>query len=186
MRGGEWRVENQRLSWEILDAFRDAAEQAGIPKTDDFNRGNNEGCGYFHVNQRRGWRWNTSKGFLKPVRNRPNLRVFIHAQVKKIRMDGLRAAGLELQISGDDVQIDAATEIILAAGAIGSPQMLQLSGIGAGALLKEHGIDVVHELPGVGENLQGSPASPVRLQGARRPDPQRTRQQPSGQDRDRP
>ena len=152
--GGEWRVEKQRLSWEILDAFRDAAEQAGIPKTDDFNRGNNEGCGYFHVNQRRGWRWNTSKGFLKPVKNRPNLRVFILAQVKKIRMDGLRAAGLELQIGGDDVQIDAATEIILASGAIGSPQILQLSGIGAGALLKEHGIDVVHELPGVGENLQ--------------------------------
>ena len=152
--GGEWRVENQRLSWEILDAFRDAAEQACIPKTDDFNRGNNEGCGYFHVNQRRGWRWNTSKGFLKPVRNRPNLRVFVHAQVKKIRMDGLRAAGLELQIGGEDVQIDADREIILAAGAIGSPQLLQLSGIGAGALLKDHGINVVHELPGVGENLQ--------------------------------
>ncbi len=152
--GGEWRVENQRLSWEILDAFRDAAEQAGIPKTDDFNRGNNEGCGYFHVNQRRGWRWNTSRGFLKPVKNRPNLHVFIHAQVKKIRMDGRRAVGLELQIGGEDVQIDTATEIILSAGAIGSPQLLQFSGIGPGALLKEHGIDVIHELAGVGENLQ--------------------------------
>ncbi|MCH8239506.1 MAG: GMC family oxidoreductase N-terminal domain-containing protein [Proteobacteria bacterium] len=152
--GGEWRVEKQRLSWEILDAFRDAAEQAGIPKTDDFNRGDNEGCGYFHVNQRRGWRWNTCKGFLKPVRKRPNLRVFIHAQVKKIRMDGLRAAGLELQIGGDDVQIDATTEIILAAGAIGSPQLLQLSGIGPGGLLKQHGIEIIHELAGVGENLQ--------------------------------
>ncbi len=151
---GEWRVERQRLSWKILDAFRDAAAEAGIPKTDDFNRGNNEGCGYFHVNQRSGWRWSTSKAFLRPARNRPNLHVFIHAQVTRIKVDGGRATGLELRIGRDDAVIDATREIILAAGAIGSPQLLQLSGIGPGPLLKEHGIDVVHALPGVGENLQ--------------------------------
>jgi choline dehydrogenase len=152
--GGEWRVENQRLSWEILESFRDAAEQAGIPKTNDFNRGNNEGCGYFHVNQRRGWRWSTSKGFLKPAKDRANLRVFIHAQVKRLKIkDGL-ATGLELRLNGEDAVIEVARELIMAAGSIGSPQLLQLSGVGPAPLLREHGIDVVHELPGVGENLQ--------------------------------
>jgi choline dehydrogenase-like flavoprotein len=152
--GGEWRIEKQRLSWEILEAFRDAAEQAGIPKTNDFNRGDNEGCDYFQVNQRRGWRWNTSKAFLRPVKNRPNLQIFTHSQVKKIRIEGGRATGLELRHGRDDATIDATNEIILAAGSIGSPQLLQLSGVGPGALLNEHGINVVHELPGVGENLQ--------------------------------
>ncbi len=152
--GGEWRVENQRLRWEILDAFRDAAEQAGIPKTDDFNRGNNEGCGYFHVNQRRGWRVNTAKAFLRPVRNRPNLKVFTGAQVTRIRLDGRRATGLELRLDGEPAAIGAERELILAAGAIGTPQLLQLSGVGPAAVLKDHGIAVVHELKGVGENLQ--------------------------------
>ena len=152
--GGEWRVEKQRLSWQLLDAFRDAAEQAGIPKTNDFNRGDNEGCDYFHVNQRRGWRWSTSKGFLKPAKGRPNLRVITHAQAKKIRIQDGRATGLELRHGRDDAEIDAAAEIILAAGSIGSPQILQLSGVGPGGLLNEHGIDVVRALPGVGENLQ--------------------------------
>ena len=152
--GGEWRVEKQRLNWDILEAFRDAAEQAGIPKTNDFNRGNNEGCDYFQVNQRSGWRWNTSKAFLRPARNRTNLRTFTHAQVKRIRIEGGRATGLELRQSRDDATIDATNEIILAAGSIGSPQLLQLSGVGPGALLNEHGINVVNELPGVGENLQ--------------------------------
>ncbi len=152
--GGEWRVEKQRLSWKILDAFRDAAAQAGIPKTDDFNRGNNEGCGYFHVNQRRGWRWSTSKAFLRPAKSRPNLRVLIHAQVKKIRIDGGRATGLEVRLDGEDAVIDATAEVILAAGSVGSPQLLQLSGVGPGSLLKDHGIAVVHDLAGVGENLQ--------------------------------
>ncbi|MDA7946923.1 MAG: choline dehydrogenase [Hyphomicrobiaceae bacterium] len=152
--GGEWRVENQRLSWEILDAFRDAAEQAGIPKTDDFNRGNNEGCGYFHVNQRSGWRWNTARGFLKPARDRPNLKIFTHAQAKALRLEDGRAKGLELRIGSQDAVITARGEMILAAGSVGSVQLLQLSGVGPGKLLKEHGIDVRHDLPGVGENLQ--------------------------------
>jgi len=152
--GGEWRVENQRLSWEILDAFRDAAEQAGIPKTDDFNRGNNEGCGYFHVNQRGGWRWNTAQGFLKPARNRSNLHVFTHAQAKKLQITDGKATGLELKLGAADATISARCEVILAAGSVGSVQLLQLSGIGPGGVLKEHGIEVVHELPGVGENLQ--------------------------------
>ncbi len=152
--GGEWRIEKQRLSWEILDAFRDAAEQAGIPKINDFNRGDNEGCDYFQVNQHNGWRWSTSKGFLKPVKNRPNLKILTHAQVKKIRIEQGRATGLELRQGADDAAIDAKEEIILAAGSIGSPQLLQLSGVGPGALLNAHGIDTVHELPGVGENLQ--------------------------------
>ena len=152
--GGEWRIENQRLSWEILDAFRDAAEQAGIPKTEDFNRGNNEGCGYFHVNQRRGWRWNTARGFLKPVRKRPNLQIFTQAQAKKLRIEDGRATGVELRIGSQDAIINASAEVILSAGSIGSVQLLQLSGVGPGKLLKAHGIDLVHELDGVGENLQ--------------------------------
>jgi choline dehydrogenase-like flavoprotein len=152
--GGEWRIEKQRLSWQVLDAFRDAAEQAGIPKINDFNRGNNEGCSYFQVNQRSGLRWSTSKGFLKPAKNRPNLKVFTHAQVKKIRIKQGRATGLDLRHGDDDATIDSKAEIILAAGSIGSPQLLQLSGVGPGALLAEHGIDTLHALPGVGENLQ--------------------------------
>jgi choline dehydrogenase len=152
--GGEWRVEGQRLQWEILDAFRNAAEEAGIPKTEDFNRGNNEGCGYFHVNQRRGWRWNTSKAFLDPVKKRANLKVFTHAQVKCLRMEGKRAVGAELSYQGGDATIDATGEVILATGTVGSPQILQLSGIGPGALLQEHGVELRHELKGVGENLQ--------------------------------
>lgn len=152
--GGEWRVENQRLSWEILDAFRDAAGQAGIPKTDDFNRGNNEGCGYFHVNQRRGWRWSTSKGFLDPAKGRTNLHVLTQAQVKKLTIENGRATGFILQLNGEDAVIHASKEVILAAGAIGSPQLLQLSGIGPAPLLREHGIEVIRNLPGVGENLQ--------------------------------
>jgi choline dehydrogenase-like flavoprotein len=152
--GGEWRVEEMRLTWDILDAFRDAAAEVGIPKTDDFNRGNNEGCGYFQVNQKRGVRWNTSKAFLRPVLNRPNLRVLTHAQAKAIRFDGRRAVGVEFW-QGDWPSYAAARgEVILASGAIGSPQLLQLSGVGPAALLREHGLAVVHGLAGVGENLQ--------------------------------
>jgi len=152
--GGEWRVENQRLSWDILDAFQEAAEQAGIPKTKDFNRGNNEGCGYFHVNQRRGWRWNTARGFLKPASRRPNLQVFTRAQVRSLRIENARATGVELMLGSQEATIAARREVILAAGSIGSVQILQLSGVGPGDVLREHGIQVVKEMPGVGENLQ--------------------------------
>jgi choline dehydrogenase-like flavoprotein len=153
-RGGEWRVEHARIRWEILDAFRDAAAQAGIPKVDDFNRGDNEGCGYFHVNQKTGIRWNTSKGFLRPVCHRRNLVVETHAQVERLVLDGKRVAGLMLRQHGERRTFKATHEVILTAGAVGSPQILQLSGIGPGAVLQPLGIEVKHALDGVGENLQ--------------------------------
>lgn len=151
---GEWRVEDPRISWPILDAFRNAAEETGIPKTEDFNRGNNEGCGYFQVNQNRGVRWNTAKAFLRPVLRRPNLTVLTHAQAQKLCFDGKRASGIDFWLRGEPAHAGARAEVILAAGAIGSPQLLQVSGIGPGTLLQEYGIDVVHDLRGVGENLQ--------------------------------
>jgi choline dehydrogenase len=153
-RGGEWRVERQRLSWEILDAFAEAAEQAGIPRTNDFNAGNNEGVGYFEVNQRRGWRWSAVTGFLRPAMSRANLEVMTHAQVDRLVLDGRRVTGVELRRQGTPIRVDVRREAILAAGSIGSPQILQLSGIGPGGLLSRHGIEVRHDLPGVGENLQ--------------------------------
>jgi len=151
---GEWRVEEPRISWEILDAFREAAAEIGIPRSEDFNRGNNEGCGYFHVNQKRGFRWNTAQGFLKPVRGRANLTVLTGAQARKLRFEGKRVAGVEVRYRGAETSVRARREVILATGAVGSPQLLQLSGIGPGALLQGFGIPVRHELPGVGENLQ--------------------------------
>ncbi len=153
-RGGEWRVELARIRWEILDAFREAAAEAGIPKVDDFNRGNNEGCGYFHVNQRSGVRWNTSKGFLRPVLDRKNLVVETHATVERLKLEGRRVTGVSVRQRGMARDFAVRREVILAAGSIGSPQILQLSGIGPGALLQRYGLTVVHELPGVGENLQ--------------------------------
>ncbi|MEO5734420.1 MAG: GMC family oxidoreductase N-terminal domain-containing protein [Rubrivivax sp.] len=154
--GAEWRVERQRLSWRILDAFAAAAQQAGIPATDDFNGGDNEGVGYFEVNQKRGVRWNTSKAFLRPVVSRPHLTVWTGMQTTRVLLEGQRAVGVELQpvAGGEPLQVRAAREVILAAGAIGTPQLLQLSGIGAPALLHAHGIEPLHGLPGVGENLQ--------------------------------
>lgn len=152
--GGEWRVESQRLSWEILDAFRDAAAEVGIPKVSDFNRGNNEGCGYFEVNQKRGVRWNAAKGFLRPALHRPNLKVFTNAAVRRLRFAGKRVSGVEFWQGDQLFTADASLETLLAAGAVNSPQILQCSGIGPAALLQRHGIPVMHELPGVGENLQ--------------------------------
>ena len=152
--GGEWRVEHQRLSWEILDAFREAMAEAGIPKIADFNRGDNEGSGLFEVNQRRGVRWNASKAFLRPAMRRPNLTVLTHAQARRLRLEGKRAAGVEFSRGGGDLFARARIETVLAAGAIGSPQLLQLSGVGPGDLLREHGIPLVHESRGVGGNLQ--------------------------------
>ena len=153
-RGGEWRIERQRLSWEILNAFADAAEQAGIPRTSDFNRGNNEGVGYFEVNQRRGIRWNAVKAFLKPAMGRGNLEVMTHAQVERLILDGKRVTGVALRRQGTPVTVGVRREAILSAGAIGSPQILQLSGIGPGALMQQMGITGRHDLAGVGENLQ--------------------------------
>jgi len=152
--GGEWRVEEMRLRWEILDAFRAACAEIGIPNTDDFNRGDNEGCGYFQVNQKRGVRWSTATAFLKPASQRPNLRVLTHAQAKAIRFAGKRATGIEIWLNGVESHAEAKAEIVLAAGAIGSPHLLQASGVGPAALLAQHGIATHHALPGVGENLQ--------------------------------
>jgi len=156
--GGEWRVEKQRLHWPILDAFAAAAVEAGIPRVEDFNRGDNEGVGYFHVNQRRGVRWNATKAFLRPALRRPNLQVWTCAQVERIVFDGKSASGVEVAPLGGGEPMRARLapggEVVLATGSIGTPQILQLSGIGAPALLAEHGIDVRHGLPGVGENLQ--------------------------------
>jgi choline dehydrogenase len=152
--GGEWRVERPKIAWEILDAFREAAVESGIPRTEDFNRGNNEGVGRFEVNQRNGVRWSAAKAFLRPAMTRPNLTVITGALVKRLRIEGRRALGLEFYRDGDAQFAEARRETILAAGAVGSPQVLQLSGVGPGALLQSHGIPVVHDLPGVGENLQ--------------------------------
>ncbi len=158
--GGEWRVEKQRLRWDVLDAFAQAAQQAGIAPTDDFNGGTNEGVGYFEVNQRAGWRWSTAKAFLRPTcYGRPNFEMWTAAQVAKLqfetRPDGsLRCSGVEVWANHEMITATATTEVILSAGSIGSPQILQLSGIGPGALLQQHGIAVAHDAPGVGANLQ--------------------------------
>jgi choline dehydrogenase len=155
--GGELRVEERRVSWEILDAWRDAAEQCGIPKIAEFNRGDNFGTAYFQVNQRRGVRWSGTKAFLRPVLNRRNLRVLTHAHVNRLCIEtsggSRRATGVEVRVAGGVRTISARREVILAAGAIGSPQILQLSGVGPGAVLQRAGIAVLHDLPGVGENL---------------------------------
>jgi Choline dehydrogenase and related flavoproteins len=152
--GGEWRVERQRLSWKILDAFREAAAQAGIPPVEDFNCGNNEGCAYFEVNQRRGVRWTAARAFLHPIAGRSNLTVLTHAHVQRIEFDGRRAVGVHFLQEGHAQYVRASAEVILAAGAIGSPQLLQVSGVGPGRYLASLGLPVVHDLPGVGENLQ--------------------------------
>jgi choline dehydrogenase-like flavoprotein len=157
--GGEWRVERQRLSWRVLDAFAQAAQEAGIPAQADFNRGDNEGVGYFEVNQRRGVRWNASKAFLRPIRHRPNLQVWTGTHAKRLLWQrdatGLRASGVEvLREGGAPSPVLAAREVVLAAGSVGTPQLLQLSGVGAGAWLHAHGVAPQLELPGVGENLQ--------------------------------
>ena len=157
---GEWRVEKQRLRWDVLDAFSAAAQQAGIPATDDFNGGSNEGVGYFEVNQKAGWRWNTAKAFLRPVcAKRPNFTLWTQSQATRLCMDrqadgSLRCTGVEVQTPHGRVTAHARCEVLLSAGAVNSPQLLQLSGIGPAALLQQHGIAVLQDTPGVGANLQ--------------------------------
>ncbi|CAB5718841.1 Alcohol dehydrogenase [acceptor] [Delftia tsuruhatensis] len=156
----EWRVERQRLRWDILDAFAQAAQQAGIPATEDFNGGSNEGVGYFEVNQKGGLRWNTAKAFLRPTcYGRPNFELWTHAQVSRLLFEplaggGQRCSGVQVWTGTEMVSVQARHEVLLCAGAVNSPQILQLSGIGPGELLQRHGIAVRHDLPGVGENLQ--------------------------------
>ncbi|WP_458127975.1 GMC family oxidoreductase [Pseudomonas sp. Z2-11] len=151
---GEWRVERQRLSWPILDAFRTAAEQSGIPSVEDFNGGDNEGCGYFQVNQKAGVRWNAAKAFLKPIGNRPNLTVLTDVEVDRVLLRDNRADAVSARWQGKNMSFRARKEIVLCAGAVGSPGILQRSGIGPRSLLQRLGIGVLHELPGVGGNLQ--------------------------------
>jgi choline dehydrogenase len=163
--GGEWRVDRQRLRWDVLDAFAAAAVQAGLPRSDDFNGGNNEGVGYFEVNQKHGFRWNASKGFLRPVRDRHNLVVWTHSQVQSILMDrgdnvggAWRARGVKVRMGqgpkAEELEVLARSEVILCAGAVATPQLLELSGIGRPDVLAAAGIVPKHALDGVGENLQ--------------------------------
>lgn len=157
--GGEWRIEKQRLRWDVLDAFADAAVETGIERTEDFNGGDNAGVGYFDVNQRSGWRWNTSKAFLRPVKDRANLSVWTEAQVERLILErdgagALRCVGVKVNRAGRSLDVRARREVVLSAGAVNSPQILQLSGIGAGDLLRRHGIEVALDQPYVGENLQ--------------------------------
>jgi choline dehydrogenase len=156
--GGEWRVEQPRVQWDVLNAVARAAVEMGIPETADFNTGDNTGVGYFHVNQKRGIRWSAARAFLKPVLGRANLKLETGVMVERVIFDGKRAAGVRFrQSSGKDgrvVEARARGEIILSAGAVGSPQLLQLSGVGPAEWLDKAGVRVKHDLPGVGRNLQ--------------------------------
>ncbi|HEX4507853.1 MAG TPA: GMC family oxidoreductase N-terminal domain-containing protein [Alphaproteobacteria bacterium] len=157
--GGEWRIEKQRLRWDILDAFAEAAGEAGFPRIDDFNTGDNEGVSYFEVNQKSGWRWNAARAFLRPARRRRNLTVWTEAQAERLtfaRTDAgrPRCTGLIVRRGRKQMTVAARHEVILSAGAVGSPHLLLLSGIGPAEQLKAHGIEPVHDLPGVGRNLQ--------------------------------
>ena len=158
--GGEWRIEKQRLSWGVLDAFAQAAQQAGVPASSDLNQGNNEGVGYFEVNQKNGWRWNTAQAFLRPTCfARPNFELWTQAQVAGLVIEtdadgGKRCTGVKVWDGHQLVTATATREVALSAGSIGSAQILQLSGIGPGNDLKQVGVQVTHDLPGVGANLQ--------------------------------
>ena len=152
--GGEWRVEEPRLRWDVLDAVRDAATEMGVPATSDFNTGDNTGVGYFHVNQKRGIRWSAARGFLKPVLGRPNLRLETGVLVERVLIGNGRAIGVRFRQNGEIVEARARGEVVLSAGAIGSVQILHLSGIGPGEQLAGHGIAPVLDRPGVGRNLQ--------------------------------
>ena len=157
--GGEWRVDKQRLHWDVLEAFARAATEAGVPATGDFNTGDNHGVGFFEVNQKDGWRWNASKAFLRPAKHRPNLTIWTEAPTERLLFETgpsgqPRCTGLVLRRGGQQVTVQASREVILSAGAIGSCQLLQVSGIGPAALLQQHRIAVVKDAPGVGANLQ--------------------------------
>ncbi|MDB5555553.1 MAG: Glucose-methanol-choline oxidoreductase [Rhizobium sp.] len=152
--GGGWRVEPPRLSWQVLSAVQEAAAEMGIPRSTDFNTGDNEGSGYFHVNQKTGRRWSSARGFLKPVLNRPNLRLETGVTVEQLVFDGRRVTGIRFRQGNQIVTAKARGEVILSAGSIGSTQILQRSGVGPSDWLSPLGIDTVHELMGVGGNLQ--------------------------------
>lgn len=153
-KGGEWRVEEARLRWEILDAVEQAATEMGVPRSRDFNTGDNEGVGIFHVNQKRGVRWSAARGFLKPILSRPNLTLVTQVLAEDIIIENKRAVGVRYSLDGMMTEARAQGEVILCAGSIGSAQLLLLSGIGPSEDLAKHGVAVKHERPGVGRNLQ--------------------------------
>jgi choline dehydrogenase len=152
--GGNWRVEKQRLSWEILDRFAEAATQAGVPATADFNGGSNLGVAQFEVNQKRGTRWSAVRGFIDPIRHRPNLRIVANALSDRLLVENGAAQGIVFTVNGEQASARSRIETVLSSGSIGSPAILQRSGIGDPALLQDLGIPVTHALPGVGQNLQ--------------------------------
>ncbi len=152
--GGEWRVEQPRLRWDVLDAVRAAAVEMGVPATPDFNTGDNTGVGYFHVNQKRGLRWSAARGFLKPALKRPNLRLETGVLVDRVVIEQGRAAGVRFRRGGDTFEARARGEVILCAGAVASPVILQRSGVGPSEWLAEHGVETALHRPGVGRNLQ--------------------------------
>ena len=152
--GGEWRVERPGVRWDVLDSVAKAAVEMGIPMTPDFNTGDNTGVGYFHVNQKRGFRWSSARGFLKPVLHRANLRLETGVLVEKVLFEGKRAVGVRYRQHGRTIEVRAKGEVILSAGSIGSPEILQRSGVGPAEWLGEFGITTVANRPGVGRNLQ--------------------------------
>jgi choline dehydrogenase-like flavoprotein len=152
--GGEWRVEQPRVRWAVLDAIAQAANEMGVPSTSDFNTGDNTGVGLFHVNQRRGLRWSAARAFLAPALKRPNLRLETGVTVERVLVDGLRAAGVAFRRGGLPYEARARGEVILSAGAVGSTQILQLSGVGPADWLDALGVPVIADRPGVGRNLQ--------------------------------
>jgi choline dehydrogenase len=152
--GGEYRVEAPRVTWRVLDAVREAAVQLGVPAIDDFNCGDNEGVGYFHVNQKRGRRWSAARGFLKPAQTRGNLRIELNVMAERLIIENGRACGVQFRRNGQNFEVRTEGEVILAAGAIGSPQLLSLSGIGRHEWLAPLGIETILERRGVGANLQ--------------------------------
>ena len=152
--GGEWRVEAPRVRWAVLDAIARAAVEMGVPATDDFNTGDNSGVGLFHVNQKRGFRWSAARGFLKPVLHRANLRLETGVLADRVLFEGSRATGVRYRQNGRVMDARARGEVILCAGSVGSPMILQRSGVGPAGVLARHGIAVVRDHPGVGGNLQ--------------------------------
>ena len=152
--GGGWRIEAPRLSWDVLDSVANAAEQMGIPRNADFNTGDNEGIGYFHVNQKRGRRWSAARGFLKPALSRPNLKLETHVLVERVLVERGRAVGIRFRRGGETFEARARGEVILCAGSVGSTQILHRSGIGPSEWLSPLGIDTVLPRDGVGRNLQ--------------------------------
>ncbi len=152
--GGEWRIEAPRVSWKLLEDFREAAAQAGIKQIADFNTGDNEGSCYFHVNQKFGRRWSAARGFLKPVLHRQNLRLETGCLVEKILFEGARAVGVRWRQNGAIFSARCRGDVILAAGSLGSVQLLLLSGVGPGSHLQQFSVPIVADRRGVGENLQ--------------------------------